>query len=202
MRVRRRIVRADNPNGIATSSPRLARQRLPWVIVQTNHQPQRGYGKGRARWTDGNGRNRVAVGNDLRTVTLAPRNSGLWARIPLGFSDGVPRQSQRDCDLRPKVGAPAPTLGHRSNKSSTATRLWRMWRAMDGRDGRNRVAVGNDLRTVTQGSSCLATLGFGSESRWDSQMRQQAWRRRVEVLRDAGRQLRTFNPEKTGAGRA
>lgn len=24
----------------------------------------------------------------------------------------------------------------------------------------------------------------------------------VEVLRDAGRQLRTFNPEKTGAGRA
>jgi hypothetical protein len=31
---------------------------------------------------------------------------------------------------------------------------------------------------------------------------QQSWRRRVEVLRDAGRQLRTFNPEKTGAGRA
>ena len=34
--------------------------------------------------------------------------------------------------------------------------------------GRNRVAVGNDLRTATQGSSCLATLGFGTESRWDS----------------------------------
>lgn len=31
---------------------------------------------------------------------------------------------------------------------------------------------------------------------------QPAWRRRVEVLRDAGRQLRTFKPEKTGAGRA
>jgi phenylacetic acid degradation operon negative regulatory protein len=30
---------------------------------------------------------------------------------------------------------------------------------------------------------------------------QQAWRRRVEVLRDAGRQLRTFNPESIGAGR-
>ena len=27
-------------------------------------------------------------------------------------------------------------------------------------------------------------------------------RRRVEVLRAAGRQLRTFNPEKTGVGRA
>jgi hypothetical protein len=33
-------------------------------------------------------------------------------------------------------------------------------------------------------------------------LEQQAWRRRVEVLRDAGRQLRTFNPETTGAGRA
>ena len=31
---------------------------------------------------------------------------------------------------------------------------------------------------------------------------QQAWRRRVEVLRDASRQLRTFNPDKAGAGRA
>ena len=44
--------------------------------------------------------------------------------------------------------------------------------ARDGRtgDGRNRVAVGNFLRTMTQGSSCLATLGFGTESRWDSRM--------------------------------
>jgi phenylacetic acid degradation operon negative regulatory protein len=31
---------------------------------------------------------------------------------------------------------------------------------------------------------------------------QPAWRRRVEVLRDAGRQLRTFNPEKVSAVRA
>jgi len=34
---------------------------------------------------------------------------------------------------------------------------------------RNRVAVGNVLRTMTQGSSRLATLGFGTESRWASQ---------------------------------
>jgi hypothetical protein len=34
--------------------------------------------------------------------------------------------------------------------------------------GRNRVAVGNYLRTVAQGGSRLATLGFGMESRWDS----------------------------------
>ncbi|MCW5551891.1 MAG: hypothetical protein KIS67_06950 [Verrucomicrobiae bacterium] len=31
---------------------------------------------------------------------------------------------------------------------------------------------------------------------------QQAWRTRVAVLRDASRQLRTFNPENAGAGRA
>src|SRR5437879_2810267 len=34
--------------------------------------------------------------------------------------------------------------------------------------GLNRVAVGDDCRTMTQGSSCVATLGFGTESRWDS----------------------------------
>src|SRR5450756_248621 len=36
------------------------------------------------------------------------------------------------------------------------------------RNGRNRVAVENILRTDTQGSSCLATLGWRPESRWDS----------------------------------
>ena len=34
--------------------------------------------------------------------------------------------------------------------------------------GLNRVVVGDVCRTMTQGSSCLATLGFGTESRWDS----------------------------------
>jgi hypothetical protein len=35
-------------------------------------------------------------------------------------------------------------------------------------NGRNRVAVGDLCVTATQGSSCVATLGFGTESRWDS----------------------------------
>jgi hypothetical protein len=53
-------------------------------------------------------------------------------------------------------------------------------------------------RTVTQGSSCLATLGFGSESRWDSQTGQQAWRRRWKCssLRS---QLRLGRPERQPA---
>ena len=36
------------------------------------------------------------------------------------------------------------------------------------RNGRNRVAVGEVCWTMTQGSSLLATLGWGTESRWDS----------------------------------
>jgi len=34
--------------------------------------------------------------------------------------------------------------------------------------GHNPVGVGFHWRIVTQGSSFLATLGFGTESRWDS----------------------------------
>jgi hypothetical protein len=41
---------------------------------------------------------------------------------------GVVRQSQRDCGLQPKVGAPAPTLGYRKTNSSTTTWLWQMRR--------------------------------------------------------------------------
>ena len=76
---------------------------------------------------------------------------------------------QRGIGLQPKVGASAPTLGHREsnllNRNAVVANVVR-----DGRTGgRNRVAVGNYLRTVAQGSSCLATPGFGTESRWDSQ---------------------------------
>jgi hypothetical protein len=53
-----------------------------------------------------------------------------------------------------------------NNANGVATNV-----ARDGwkRNGRNRVAVGNHSRMLTQGSSCLATLGFGTESRWDSE---------------------------------
>ena len=36
------------------------------------------------------------------------------------------------------------------------------------RKGRDRVAVGELCGTLIQGSSCLATMGFGTESPWDS----------------------------------
>ena len=62
-----------------------------------------------------------------------------------------------------------PTLGARSEIESTPTALW-LRSGARGRErmGLNRVAVGDVSRTMTQGRSCLATLGSGTESRWDS----------------------------------
>src|SRR6266496_4473621 len=56
--------------------------------------------------------------------------------------------------------------------------------------GLNRVAVGEVCRTMTQGSSCLATLGSGTESRWDS---------RTE--RDSASRSRFANTERVGCFR-
>src|SRR6266536_4523864 len=56
--------------------------------------------------------------------------------------------------------------------------------------GLNRVAVGYVSRTMTQGSSCVATLGFGTESRWDSRME-----------RDSASRSRFANTEMVGCFR-
>lgn len=52
------------------------------------------------------------------------------------------------------------------------------WRSAIGQGdanwGRNRVAVEGGLAACTQGSSCLATLGFGPEFRWNSQRKFEA----------------------------
>ena len=71
--------------------------RLPWVTIRKAIQPQRGCGKGRARVKRRrNGRNRVAVGNDLRTFSQGSSclaTAGLWAGIPLGFATGRSNRS-------------------------------------------------------------------------------------------------------------
>jgi len=91
--------------------------------------------------------------------------------------------------------APGKSGGERAAVQTRARRAWtpgkctRVWPAVSSaplstarkgwkRSCRNRVAVGNILRTMTQGSSCLATLGSGTESRWDSRM---AWRGEIEL---------------------
>src|SRR5438552_15670699 len=73
------------------------------------------------------------------------------------------------------VAAHSPTLRQRryvglriKRIQQPQTRLWPFVREWDGGNGRNRVAVEIFVWTVTQGSAFRATLGFGSESRWDS----------------------------------
>src|ERR1043166_4503603 len=80
------------------------------------------------------------------------------------------RMPQRGIGLQPKVGAPAPTFGERGNPGTTSTRLWRNHAVKTEMEWPQPRCGWGCLRTVTQGSSCLATLGFGTESRWDSRL--------------------------------
>jgi len=63
--------------------------------------------------------------------------------------------------------ARAPTLGQHPKNETTATRLHPPSQSFGFVPGRNRVAVIAPLR-FTQGFSCRATLGFATESRWNS----------------------------------
>ena len=59
-------------------------------------------------------------------------------------------------------------LGKEFNRNAVAANSSR-----DGRNKwRNRVAVGDVCWTITQGSAFRATLGFETESRWDSSFNQ------------------------------
>jgi len=161
-----------NPKGIASSSPR-----LPSLRGYLGSRCKNGFNRNAAVANVArDGRTGMAA-TALRLKILAgripsvARASQPWAlgRNPVGILGWLRRhkimcnslawqnqivfgrnQSQRDCDLQPKVGAPAPTLGSRSEMETTSTRLWplvRRWK----QNGRNRVAVGNFLRTLTQG---------------------------------------------------
>src|SRR6266540_1945709 len=194
-----------NPKGIASFSPRLARQRLPRVNVWNRKQRQRRCGPQPnvaatpLRWVT-NQTNRTTSTRLWLFVreweSPQPRcgwdvcwtmTQGSAFRPTLGFgsesrwdspnaqfknrssqSSGTQHQPQRGCGSKPKVGAHAPTLGERGKAEATAMRLWPTSRVMDGANGRNRVAVENVCWTMTQGSALRATLGFGTESRWDS----------------------------------
>ena len=84
----------------------------------------------------------------------------------------VNRMPQRGIGLQPRrcgVGASAPALGH-CPTNHQPQRGWGKGRARvkRRRNGRNRVAVGNDLRTVTRVARASQPVGFKPESRWDS----------------------------------
>ena len=83
---------------------------------------------------------------------------------------GANRMPQRGIGLQPKVGAPAPTVGHRETNHQPQRGYGKCRARWSDGNGRNRVAVGDVGGKFTQGSACRETLGFGTESRWDSQI--------------------------------
>lgn len=96
---------------------------------------------------------------------------GLWHRWNRYARRPVVCQSQRDCVLQPKVAESARLPWVTMQKWIQPQRGCGECRARwTNGNGRNRVAVENIGGTYSQRSACLATLGFGSESRWDSRM--------------------------------
>ena len=67
--------------------------------------------------------------------------------------------------------------------------------------GISRGAAFTPLQRAMASGRWTESIEMRTVKRRERRAPKEAWRR-VEVLRDAGRQLRTFNPDKTGAGRA
>src|SRR6266540_495858 len=70
----------DNPKGIVASSPRLARQRLPWVNAAKRERPQRGCGNHRAACGNGMAASAWRLGCLVGCGPgwLVPRDAGPW----------------------------------------------------------------------------------------------------------------------------
>jgi len=117
----------------------------------------------------------VVIGNEaiedegLDSLIAAQPRCAVW-RVS-NVADPGPEQSQRDCGLQPKVGVqrlPWVRVPKSNQRQRRCGRGQALVAVRKDRMGRNRVAVADVGWTMTQGSSCLATLGFGTESRWDS----------------------------------
>jgi len=110
---------------------------------------------------------RHSPGDIASTFILARAESQSGVK-PLSFptSQRAVVQSQRDCVLQPRVARHELPWGFRTTRQSTPTGLW----TRTPEPGRNPVGVDAILTAISQGSSCLATLGFGAESLWDSQL--------------------------------
>ena len=82
--------------------------------------------------------------------------------LPVGDQIPSPQPSPRFGGERESARANSYASALHDNRNAVVARSH--WR----KNGRNRVAVQNHLRTMTQGSACRATLGWRLKSRWDS----------------------------------
>ena len=97
---------------------------------------------------------------ELRTNRIVTATAARGcARIPTGF-----RPKAQGCEER-------ATLGHRRATFTNRNAVAAIPFSSAARGiCHNPVGVGNDLISFTQGSACVATLGWMPESRWDSPM--------------------------------
>jgi hypothetical protein len=86
------------------------------------------------------------------------------AELVANCFDSMFRPSQRDCSLQPKVAEPARLPWVTIRTQTQPQRGCGECGAMDGREWSQRNC---DLRTLTQGSSCLATPGLGLALGWN-----------------------------------
>ena len=97
---------------------------------------------------------------ELRTNRIVPRSAARGrARIPTGF-----RPKAQGCEAR-------ATLGHRPQNVFNRNAVAAISFSSRARGiCHNPVGVDEHLIPFTQGSSCVATLGWRPESLWDSPM--------------------------------
>ena len=92
----------------------------------------------------------------------------VWFIMRRTFQARCCSERQRRSVLQPRVAPPGATLGLRSRmiEPQRGSGLRGMRRSRNG--GQNPFRVQEFFFTVSQGSSFLATLGWRTESRWDS----------------------------------
>ena len=137
-----------------------------------------------SEWSGGPGRTVVKVSKDEGIETASPslrqtgRGTGVWTyqpRNPKGISPQSPGLRHAAPERSEGGGMSYP--GRPSTQVTTPTGLrlnpkpivhphstWCLRRSVRSQPLWGCAVV----RALTQGSSCLATLGFGMESRWDS----------------------------------
>ena len=81
---------------------------------------------------------------------------GQAARIPTGF-----RLKAQGCEARATLGNQREGTGNPNEVAAVPFTL------VPFRRGHNPFGVGGFFATATQGSSCLATLGYKTQSLWD-----------------------------------
>jgi hypothetical protein len=197
MRNRKNHPFAENPKRISSFSPGLRVASYPGGNRENVFQPRRGCGEGDRKngrnrvavgevcWTMTQGSSLLAtLGWETESrwdsAWLRAGCAGTAARpgwffldkISIGRKDKMRNRKNHPFAENPNgISSFSPGLRAASYPGGNRENVFQPRRGCgegDRKNGRNRVAVGEVCWTMTQGSSLLATLGWETESRWDS----------------------------------